>query len=150
MKQTGSLTKVVLVHTISQKQGSLEHGPEHHIRKCVPRRCSRIKVAGKSCKLLLTVAKFKLSQEMVGNLVESLKEIKVAMEYNNFNFKADKLQQYEEARRSLSCKYFDNPEIFGLDRYASTDEEHKLQIKTDYKRVLEKSKELCRKTFLMQ
>ena len=58
---------------------------------------------------------------MVGNLIESLKEFKVAMEYNNFDINADKPRQYEEVRRSLSRKYFDHPEFLGPDKRRSMD-----------------------------
>ena len=101
-------------------------------------------MAGKSCKSVSIVAKFKWSQEIVGNLIESLNEFKLGMEYNNFYFNADKQRQYEKVRRSL-YRYFDHPDFFGRDRHASTDEENKLQVKTGDKRVMEKIKELRQK-----
>ena len=42
-----------------------------------------------------TAAKFKWNNEMVGALLDSLKEFKSTMEFNNFNFNADKPRQYD-------------------------------------------------------
>ena len=42
-----------------------------------------------------TAAKFKWNNEMVGALLDSLKEFKATMEFNNFDFNADKPRQYD-------------------------------------------------------
>ena len=46
-------------------------------------------------KSVSTAAKFKWNNEMVGALLDSLKEFKSTMEFNNFDFNADKPRQYD-------------------------------------------------------
>ena len=53
-------------------------------------------------KSVSTAAKFKWNNEMVRELLDSLKEFKATMEFNNFDFNVDKPSQYEEVRRILS------------------------------------------------
>ena len=64
-----------------------------------------------------TEAKFKWSNEMIPELIDSLKDFKATMEFNNFDFNVDKPRQYEEVRRTLSKKCYDQPEFFGPDIY---------------------------------
>ena len=46
-------------------------------------------------KSVSTAAKFKWNNEMVGALLDSLKEFKAMMEFNNLDFNADKPRQYD-------------------------------------------------------
>lgn len=59
------------------------------------------------------VSKFKWTNEMVQDLLDSLSEFKSIMEFNNFDFNADKPRQYEEVRRIMSQKYLANLHFFG-------------------------------------
>ena len=43
-----------------------------------------------------TAAKFKWGNERIAELIESLIEFKATMEFNNFDFDADKPRQYKE------------------------------------------------------
>eukprot|EP00112_Aurelia_sp_Birch-Aquarium-sp1_P017764 Seg4156.1 transcript_id=Seg4156.1/GoldUCD/mRNA.D3Y31 product="hypothetical protein" protein_id=Seg4156.1/GoldUCD/D3Y31 len=115
---------------------------------------AKLKAKATEEKSVSTAAKFKWNNEMVLKLLDSLKEFKATMEFNNFDFNADKPRQYEEVRRILSRKFCGQPELFGPDsNNAAPDEKNKIYVKTAYKRVMEKiMKKIiknCDKNFLM-
>ncbi len=79
-------------------------------------------------KSVTTAAKFKWNNEMVGALLDSLKEFRAMMEFNNFYFNTDKPRQDEEVRKILSTKYCEQPDISGPDANADPDEKSRLYV----------------------
>ena len=63
---------------------------------------------------------------MIAELIDSLKEFKATVEFHKFDFNAQKPWQSEEIRRILSKKYYDQPEFFGPDIYATPDEKNQI------------------------
>ena len=163
-KRAGSPNGLARIHVIASNRASPASELKTHIGACavsLHRRVTRIKMADKVSKSaaaatklkektveeksVLTAAKFKWNDEMVRELLDSLREFKATMEFNNFDFNADKPRQYEEVRRILSKKYSEQPELFGPDSNAAPDEKNKVFVKTGYKRVMEKIKALRQK-----
>jgi hypothetical protein len=58
-------------------------------------------------------SKFKWSEEMMQDLLGGLLEYKTQMEFNNFDFNADKNKQYEAVRAILASKYTEDTTLFG-------------------------------------
>eukprot|EP00112_Aurelia_sp_Birch-Aquarium-sp1_P018481 Seg4416.5 transcript_id=Seg4416.5/GoldUCD/mRNA.D3Y31 product="hypothetical protein" protein_id=Seg4416.5/GoldUCD/D3Y31 len=80
---------------------------------------------------------------MVLKLLDILKEFKPMIEFNNFDFNADKPRQYNKVRGILRRKLCGQSESFGPDSdNAAPEEKNKIYVKTAYKRVMEKIKEL--------
>eukprot|EP00112_Aurelia_sp_Birch-Aquarium-sp1_P021912 Seg6002.1 transcript_id=Seg6002.1/GoldUCD/mRNA.D3Y31 product="hypothetical protein" protein_id=Seg6002.1/GoldUCD/D3Y31 len=83
---------------------------------------------------------------MVLKLLDSLKEFKPMIEFNNFGFNTDKPRQYNKVRGILRRKLCGQPESFGPDsNNAAPEEKNKIYVKTGYKRVMGKIKELRQK-----
>ena len=97
--------------------------------------------------------------DKIANLIQCLATYKSQMEYNNSDFNADKVKQYEAVRKAMAIIYKDNPSYFGppeitpMTEEARGSEEVKLQIETQqkvdramikkaYNRVQEKLKEI--------
>ena len=57
-------------------------------------------------KSVSTAAKFKWNNEMIRELLDSLKEFKAMMEFNNLDFNAGEPRQYKEVWRILSKKHY--------------------------------------------
>ncbi len=49
----------------------------------------------------------------IANLIQSLANYKSQMEFNNSDFNADKVKQYEAVCKAMSIMYNDNPSYFG-------------------------------------
>ena len=58
---------------------------------------------------------FRYSDEMISNLITCLLEYKVACEYKNIDFDADKPCQYNKMREEMAKIYQDDEELFGPD-----------------------------------
>ena len=105
-------------------------------------------------------ARFRWNQgDKVSDLVQCLAQYKSTMEYNNSDFSADKVKQYEAVRQAMAKIYIDKPWYFGpvcitpVDVVNEDDFEEKARvlkqqkddkdmIKKGYNRVQEKLKEI--------
>ena len=105
-------------------------------------------------------ARFRWNQgDKVSDLIQCLAQYKGTMEYNNSDFSADKVKQYEAVRQAMAQIYIDKPWYFGpvcvtpVDTVNEDDFEEKSRllkqqkddkdmIKKGYNRVQEKLKEI--------
>ena len=105
-------------------------------------------------------ARFRWNQrDKVSDLIQCLAQYKSTMEYNNSDFSADKVKQYEAVRQAMAKIYIDKPGYFGpvcitpVDVVNEDDFEEKARvlkqqkddkdmIKKGYNRVQEKLKEI--------
>jgi hypothetical protein len=96
---------------------------------------------------------FRYSDEMISNLITCLLEYKVACEYKNIDFDADKPCQYNNMREEMAKIYQDDEELFGpyslivIPENSSKEEkmaynDKKKLVTRGYQRVREKIKDL--------
>ncbi|XP_057291461.1 uncharacterized protein LOC130614081 [Hydractinia symbiolongicarpus] len=101
--------------------------------------------------------KFKWISELVEQLINSLKEYKVNMTFNNRDFNADKPKQYEEIRVMMARKNIEDVDLFGLEKTTIITNDmceqdrsniiaaikiEKGRIKKGYNRVMERTKKI--------
>ena len=67
-------------------------------------------------------ARFRWNQgDKVSDLIQCLAQYKSTMEYNNSDFSADKVKQYEAVRQAMAQIYIDKPWYFGPVRITPVD-----------------------------